>query len=320
MTQGLVRQDHLRINMSRQSTLDANQKIGAALRDERIARGLSCGEISRDCKLQEVFVKAIEEGHTDYLPTHIYFRMFARLYADTLGIDPEQLLGKLYSELPLPEKPEFAGAVYRAQAVAEKRAEATNPTGIAPLLNSQSQFDMSGLSGSVAQSSSNRNKTLTRGALAVVGVLALFVIAKNTVLNNGFAEEDSSPKAPVSALTTNTETSPVPTIPAYQLREKLTLTIKAKPSARNAGIMVIADGDTLFNRKISGGEVYTWNSDYRFKLNISDKNQVEIFIGGQRLQTPEGSSKRITGFEITQLNYEEMLAPPVSSASTASTE
>ncbi len=315
--------------MSTESRLNDNQQIGAILRDERIARGLSCEEISRDCKLQEVFVRAIEDGHTDYLPTHIYFRMFAKLYADTLAIDPEQLLGKLYPELPLPEKPEFAGAVYRAQALAERRSQALqsadlraesganseNPTGISSLLNSQSQYDMSGLSGAKPEPHSRRNKTLLRGAMAVVGVLALFVIAKNTVLNNGFAEEETGSTPQTSVITGDSNGNSETPIGAYQPREKLTLTIKAKPTAKNAGVVVIADGDTLFNRKIHSGEVYTWNSDYRFKLDISDKNQVEIFIGGQRLQTPEGSNKRISGFEITQLNYEEMLASPLSAAS-----
>jgi len=317
-----------------ESKLSDNQQIGAILREERIARGLSCADIAQDCKLQEVFVTAIEEGHTDYLPSHIYFRMFARMYADTVGIDPDQLLGKLYPELPPPEKPGYAGAGLRIQPVdndsvsvsgATTQVNQTNQTGYIRVQPSTSPTYAPHVPQSQsADSSALRKKYVLRAGMVVAGALALVFIAKHTVLNNGFASEETNAaettvvtgEAPGANTTadeantagTNTETA----FPAYQPREKLELTIKAKPSAKGAGVVVVADGDTLFNRKMRGGEVYTWSSNYRFKLDIADKDQVEVFIGGQRLQTSDVKGKRLHGLEITQLNYEQLLADPLS--------
>ncbi len=304
---------------SEEPTLSVNQQIGSVLRDERIAQGLSSAEIAKDCKLQEVFVRAIEEGHTDYLPSNIYFRMFARLYADTLDINPDQLLGKLYPELPSPEKPEFAGAAYQAQArnAAQTTDNPQSNTTIgghalvqpAGAMQGQSNFDMSGLTSQTGTLTANRKKLMTRAGLGLAAIMALFFIAKHTFLNNGFAGENSNPAGQTTEDISTGDSQSESTIPAYQPREQLELTIKAKPSAKSSVVVVIADGDTLFNREMRGGEVYTWSSNYRFKLDIADKDQFEIFIGGQRLQTPDGSSKRVAGLEITQLNYEELLAP-----------
>ena len=310
-------------NKQTDSTLSNNQQIGAILREERIARGLSCADIAQECKLQVVFVKAIEDGHTDYLPSHIYYRMFARMYADTVGIDPDQLLGKLYPELPPPEKPGYAGAGLRVQPV-DADSNTVESTGVRVQAGAHPTYAPHPINPQTPDSATLRKRNVLRAGMAVAGVLALFVIAKYTVLNNGFASEETNAGDTTAvtdvatgantttdeAFTTgsNTETA----FPAYQPREKLELTIKAKPSAKGAGVVVVADGDTLFNRKMRGGEVYTWNSNYRFKLDIADKDQVEVFIGGQRLKTSDVKGKRLRGLEITQLNFEQLLANPLS--------
>lgn len=65
-------------------------KVGAELRETRINKGLSLGEVVQEIKISEKVLRAIEEGDFDNLPADVYSRGFVRLYAEHLGISPEE--------------------------------------------------------------------------------------------------------------------------------------------------------------------------------------------------------------------------------------
>lgn len=83
--------------------------IGAKLRQERLARGLSLDDISRDTRIAPRFLEAIETDDHSSLPGIVFARNFVRQYALVLGMDAEPLVAVLpkydQSQAPLPNPP-----------------------------------------------------------------------------------------------------------------------------------------------------------------------------------------------------------------------
>jgi len=328
-----------------------NIAVGEALRAAREACGMSYQQVSEDCKLQERFIQAIEAGHTDYLPAHIYFRMFARMYADTLSIDPDQLLGRLYPEAP---EPEFgtglsatvevseggSGRSYDPNDPDEQLAQAVSGppsrnaqqySTISPSAPSRPidrgpspmtpQYvpDRSAPGGSafgmtIANVVGSYGKSLKIGSAVTVGAILVFVIVKFGAFNDPHAE-DATALANDPQIRSSNSTNSTPSASAaleelglsdYASAEELQLTIRALSAT---SVVVVADGDTLFDRKLEAGETLTWKSDYRFRIDIAQRENVELFVAGQKLKPLPSAGGAVNDFEINQLNYQEMLLP-----------
>lgn len=314
----------------RQSHGGGNLAVGEALRAAREARGLSYQQVSEECKLQERFIKAIEAGHTDYLPAHIYFRMFARMYAETLSIDPDQLLGRMYPEAPEPEfgtgisdvsvtvdNPDdpdelLAAAVSGQQTTSIAPTAPSRPIERPPqVITPQYVPDRRAPGGSsagltLANALAAYSRTLKIGAAVTLGVATVFVLVKFGVFNDSHADEGSQPAK--DTLTTSATSTAAALeelgLSGYSAAEELELTIRAREAT---GVVIVADGDTLFARKLEAGEALTWKSEYRFRIDIAEKDNVELFVAGQRLKPLQGNDKHVTDFEINQLNYQELL-------------
>jgi cytoskeletal protein RodZ len=87
----------------------ASFDIGAKLRQERISQGLSTDVISRDTRIPERFLIAIEKENFSDLPGLIFARNFVKQYALALKLDPDPLLAELpkqdQSTVQLPDPP-----------------------------------------------------------------------------------------------------------------------------------------------------------------------------------------------------------------------
>ncbi|HSG99784.1 MAG TPA: RodZ domain-containing protein [candidate division Zixibacteria bacterium] len=301
-----------------QTSLQENARVGAALREAREARGLSWSELAEECKLQERFLQALEEGHTDYLPAHIYFRMFARLYADTLGLDPDALLGRLYPEAPPPEYSHSTGQavllhedgtpVTRGRRPAIELATASRPAPSwtpPPTRPAQAAPGGSALGLTLARALGGRSRLIGRTIAGIAAVAALFFVGKYTVLSNGLAQDGANPMGPGEATEElkSEESLKGLEIAPYE-RGELELTARATGRTR---LVVVADGDTVFSRSLQAGEALTWKSNYRFEIEVADQSLVEFFIGGQKLKPAPEAEGSVTAFEVNQLNYQELL-------------
>ncbi|MCH9032632.1 MAG: helix-turn-helix domain-containing protein [candidate division Zixibacteria bacterium] len=76
----------LRVKGNSQSQADLNRTIGTVLRERRESLGLSWEDISKDIHIQVKYLRAVEDGHTIDLPDNIYFRMFAKVYSEQMGL------------------------------------------------------------------------------------------------------------------------------------------------------------------------------------------------------------------------------------------
>ena len=98
--------------------------VGQKLKDARIAKGLTLDDLQQTTKIQKRYLIAIEEGNYDALPGKFYVKAFARQYAETVGLNPNEIIQELDQELGMPASPEEqAETTSRVQ----KREELTRP-------------------------------------------------------------------------------------------------------------------------------------------------------------------------------------------------
>ncbi len=72
--------------------MDENESLGRYLRRERESRKISLREVSKNIKVKEHLLKAIEEDQYVTLPSPTYVKGFLLAYAKYMGLDPNDVL------------------------------------------------------------------------------------------------------------------------------------------------------------------------------------------------------------------------------------
>ncbi|WP_051318387.1 helix-turn-helix domain-containing protein [Cohnella thermotolerans] len=80
--------------------------LGLLLRKAREQRGYTLDDIQEATKIRKRYLEAIEEGDYKVLPGSFYVRAFVKTYAETVGLDAEEVLRLYHKELPKPPAPE----------------------------------------------------------------------------------------------------------------------------------------------------------------------------------------------------------------------
>jgi len=77
-------------------------RLGELLREARLRRALTLAEVERDTRINRDYLEALESERYELLPAPVYARGFLRSYARHLGLDEQQVLLLLPSDLPRP--------------------------------------------------------------------------------------------------------------------------------------------------------------------------------------------------------------------------
>lgn len=67
---------------------------GAQLRQRREAKKLSLKQVSKETKISQRYIEALEENNPDLFPGEVYLKGFLRNYAKFLGLDPEDMVSQ----------------------------------------------------------------------------------------------------------------------------------------------------------------------------------------------------------------------------------
>ncbi len=78
--------------------------LGEYLKEARERKQLTLDDLQRITKIQKRYLKAIETGNFETLPGLFYARAFIKTYAETVGLDPEELFEQFKDELPNPHR------------------------------------------------------------------------------------------------------------------------------------------------------------------------------------------------------------------------
>ncbi|MEB3102636.1 helix-turn-helix domain-containing protein [Ferviditalea candida] len=79
--------------------------LGNLLRKARTEKGISIDELQEITKIRKRYLEAIEAGDYKILPGNFYVRAFIKTYAETVGLNPDEVLRLYQNELP-PQYPE----------------------------------------------------------------------------------------------------------------------------------------------------------------------------------------------------------------------
>lgn len=92
--------------------------LGGLLKKAREQRGLTLDDVQDATKIRKRYLEAIESGDYKVLPGSFYVRAFVKTYAETVGLDAEEVLRLYHRELPQPPSAESsAAAAARAEPI-----------------------------------------------------------------------------------------------------------------------------------------------------------------------------------------------------------
>ncbi|WP_367341953.1 helix-turn-helix domain-containing protein [Limosilactobacillus sp.] len=88
--------------------------VGQKLRAAREAKGYTLDDLQQITKIQKRYLIAIEDDKFDQLPGDFYVRAFVKQYANTVGLDGDDLLKQYDDELPQTKTHEYSEHISQA--------------------------------------------------------------------------------------------------------------------------------------------------------------------------------------------------------------
>lgn len=93
---------------------NASIEVGKRLQDARVAKGMTLDDLQQATKIQKRYLIAIEDEKFDELPGDFYVRAFVKQYADTVGLDGNDLLQEFNDQLPETKTGEYSKHIEQA--------------------------------------------------------------------------------------------------------------------------------------------------------------------------------------------------------------
>lgn len=75
-------------------------ELGKRLREAREQKGWSLDDVQQLTKIQKRYLRGIEEGNYSSMPGHFYVRAFIKQYAETVGLDADEIFEQYSDDLP----------------------------------------------------------------------------------------------------------------------------------------------------------------------------------------------------------------------------
>ncbi|MER2227536.1 MAG: RodZ domain-containing protein [Carnobacterium sp.] len=98
-------------------------EIGEKLKEARKSKGYTLDDLQQMTKIQKRYLIAIEEGNYDVMPGKFYARAFIKQYADTVGLNGDQLLEEYTDAVPHTHDEEYVEKVSTDQTRVGKNTE-----------------------------------------------------------------------------------------------------------------------------------------------------------------------------------------------------
>ena len=254
---------------------DTYKEIGDLLAAARREKQKSLEEAADSTKIAAKYLAAVEAGNPKPLPSEPYFLLFARSYAQYLGVNPAAL-----EEI-------------------EKKGRDAEP-------------DISAAEPAVSKKT---DAASGRGILIFITVVFILAIAtvlfirwrggvKTVLVTEESPQQVAAEGTPGDSAAVDSPLV-IPVSP-YQPPGKLVLVLWPRQSV---GVVLLRDGDTVLNRRLELGEQQRWEADYRFLLSVNPSAALNLTINDQATLPLTTLGPIITNLEINQANYKQFLPP-----------
>jgi cytoskeletal protein RodZ len=244
------------------------KKVGQALREARLQRGIDLTEVERVTKIRVKFLRAMEEDHWEQLPAPAYARGFLQTYARYLDLDDEALVEQYRENI----EPEDAGGAV--------------PSGIIH-------------SGTIEPRRSLRPAIFVLSGLVAVAAVALIVTAIGSSGGSGTGGGQKRHHARTATTTSTSGTaSTTTTAPGSQLSVELSPTADVWVCLVDDHGRPLVDGETLTTGQTRGPFTATG-----FEVTFGN-GSVEMTVSGRSAPIPASASPvnyRITPGGVKQL-------------------
>jgi cytoskeletal protein RodZ len=274
-------------------------KIGKLLQIERTRREIKLENLASDLKVSEAHLEAIEDGDASRLPSELYFKLFAKSYAEALGIDYEATVEAIEADLSIAEQP-----------------TAKSEAPVAPLPDSDSP------PASEKPATNGSRRQIKKLLYLIAAVVALFLIV--VAVNELFLKQTEPAPAVDSVETTEVEPEEIAPAESDELSDyDWNVTPYSKPAPMTLALLarsqswatVLADGDTAVYRTLTPGRLYEVTAQYRLRVSVGVPSVVAIELNGQPVNLRNPESGRIASVKIDQVNLEQYLSRPLTAVS-----
>jgi len=279
---------------------ELHKKFGELLKLERQRKGIKLEELAEQLKISETNLEHIENGEVSSLPSLIYFNLFAKSFAEALGIDFERTVDAIKEDL--------------GETIDE---EETPPKGVPAARKPKKRPDKPKKDESEGEDSSISIKKLLYLFIAIVTVFVVF-LAVYMIFFRSESLDSTGTVAPAEVIEANKrETDETTTdaeasgfdwnVPEYEEPRLMKLRLVSRNESWST---VVADGDTVIFRNLIPGRVYEAEAMYRLIVSIGIPSQVDVQLNDQAVDLRDPESGRVSRVEINQLNLEEILSGP----------
>lgn len=272
-------------------------KFGELLKLERQRKGIKLEELSEQLKISETNLEHIEKGEVKSLPSLIYYNLFAKSFAEALGVDFERTIDAIREDLGesiVEEEPAPRGApaAKKPKKRPEKPKKAETET----------------------EETSTPIKKLIYLFIAIVAIFVIFLAAYMIFFQSeapATGEGHVPSEATETTRTSVEETHPEAQssgfdwdVPDYREPQLMKLRLVSRNESWST---VIADGDTAIFRNLIPGRPYEAAAMYRLVVSIGIPSQVDAELNGRPVDLRDAETGRISRVEINQLNLEEII-------------
>lgn len=275
-------------------------KLGELLKLERERQQRRLEDIAEGLRISEDRLKAIERGDLEALPSEVYFGLFAKSYAETLGIDYSATVEAIKEDIAgTPEEPKRPkkGKPGEAPPGGEVSAEGAEEAGEAE-----------------APPKASRLRVALYAAAAVVILVGGYLVIDQLVADMSADTRlpgqpgESAGDGPVGedAMFANYDWN----VPDYEPADSLRLRLTARGES---WATILADGDTAVFRNLLPGRIYDVTAGHRITMSVAVPRVVDIELNGRRIEPVSPETGRIARVNITQVNVDSFLnyKPPV---------
>lgn len=293
-------------------------EIGKKLQKARQAKGYTLDDLQQITKIQKRYLIAIEDEKFDELPGDFYVRAFVKQYADTVGLDGDDLLKEYEDDLPKAKTAEYSDHI--AQAV-ESRASQRKTIG--------------------NQVSRSRRYVPT----IIITVVIILVLAAIWFTAIARSHRDSSTRIDNSSVSVSGESRKKASSSSKKVVKKTAKdTIKLKQASRNdtsvtytadkltadttlqinpadrAWMQVQANNNSLLNRTLNANEktsVKVNKDTTSLVITVGNARSTKLRIGNQTIDFTENG--RYQNTRTVTINFDNQQSSSSSSSSSSST-
>jgi len=274
-------------------------KIGILLKLERKRQGIALDDLSTKLKISPANLEHIEAGNLDSLPSELYFNLFAKSYAEALGIDYTGTVEAIKEDIGQPLEPQGRNKY-------EKRGDSVE-TG-----NHSEKETMPFESGQKAGGKFLRKFAFLFGI--IVGLFIIFMLINMLFFNTDDPEHPTDKKVDIDSTGIPAVHQPVTdgsrfanydwNVPPYQKPSDLQLKLVAN---QESWTEVFADGDTSIYLILRPGRSYTVTAKYRLEVSTAVPSVVDIKLNGTPVDLRHPTTGQISRVEINQTNLDSIL-------------